>query len=63
MESLLTTYADDLGEPDWDEYYGHGRINVFKSLVGPMPVVLGYYAANEPKGSTPTNFDILGQPV
>ncbi|MGB3477757.1 MAG: S8 family peptidase [bacterium] len=43
VESLLTTYADDLGEPGWDEYYGHGRINVFKSLVGPMAVVLGYY--------------------
>jgi subtilisin family serine protease len=43
IESLLFNYADDLGEPGWDEYYGYGRINVFKSLVGPMPIVLGYY--------------------
>jgi|GEM_PF-1878450 len=43
IESLLFHYADDLGEPGWDEYYGYGRINVLKSLVGPMPVVLGYY--------------------
>ena len=45
IESLLMTYADDLGEPNWDEYFGYGRVNVFKSLFGPAPVVLGYYGS------------------
>jgi subtilisin family serine protease len=45
IESLLVTYADDLGEPGWDPNYGYGRINAYKSLVGPVPVAPGYYGA------------------
>jgi thermitase len=30
---ILTLNGDDLGTPDFDPYFGHGRINVYKSLL------------------------------
>lgn len=30
---FITQNADDLGAPGFDPYYGHGRINVYKSLL------------------------------
>jgi len=30
-ERLITT-ADDLGDPGWDQYFGHGKVNALKSV-------------------------------
>jgi thermitase len=32
LERLITTTADDLGEPGWDPYFGYGRINALAAL-------------------------------
>jgi hypothetical protein len=33
----LEATAEDLGSPGWDQYYGYGRINVFKALLDALP--------------------------
>ncbi len=33
LVSLLEQNSDDLGSPGWDQYFGYGRINVYKALV------------------------------
>jgi thermitase len=37
----LKTGADDKGEPGWDEYYGHGRINAYRTLMVPLVKSVG----------------------
>jgi subtilisin family serine protease len=32
MRERLHQAVDDLGDPGWDPYYGHGRINAYKAL-------------------------------
>jgi thermitase len=31
-DNILFSTADDLGEPGWDMYYGHGRVNAAKAV-------------------------------
>jgi len=31
-DSIIFTTADDLGEPGWDQYYGHGRVNAANAV-------------------------------
>lgn len=40
VRQLVRDYATDLGEPGWDAYFGHGRIDVAASLAAgaPQPV-------------------------
>ncbi len=33
LESLLTTTADDKGDPGWDPYYGAGRVNAYRAVL------------------------------
>ena len=30
---IMEATADDMGDPGWDQYFGHGRINVWKALL------------------------------
>lgn len=32
VRSLIEGTADDLGDPGWDRYYGHGRVNAYQAL-------------------------------
>jgi len=32
VRELIEGEADDLGDPGWDRYYGHGRVNAFRAL-------------------------------
>jgi hypothetical protein len=32
VQSIIESTADDKGEPGWDQYYGWGRINLYKAL-------------------------------
>ena len=32
LENLLESSADDLGDPGWDPYYGHGRVNAYRAV-------------------------------
>jgi len=38
---LLVNGADDLGAPGWDPYYGHGRINAFRTMSSAAELPLG----------------------
>lgn len=40
VRDRLHVGVDDLGAPGRDEYFGYGRINAFKALVPPVPVVI-----------------------
>jgi parallel beta-helix repeat protein len=33
VQSIIESTADDKGDPGWDQYYGWGRINVYKALI------------------------------
>jgi subtilisin family serine protease len=37
LETTMQQEADDLGKNGKDEFYGHGRINVFRTLTGEDP--------------------------
>ncbi len=38
VRSIIESTADDLGDPGWDPYYGHGRINAGRALAAvPAP--------------------------
>ncbi len=37
VRSIIETTADDLGAPDWDPYYGFGRINAARALAAVPP--------------------------
>ncbi|MBW1855658.1 MAG: S8 family serine peptidase, partial [Deltaproteobacteria bacterium] len=32
IRERLITNADDLGDPGWDQYFGHGKVNALKSV-------------------------------
>ncbi|NOZ28984.1 MAG: peptidase S8, partial [Chloroflexi bacterium] len=32
--TILEQSADDLGDPGWDPYFGHGRVNAYRALTG-----------------------------
>ena len=32
IRERLITNADDLGDPEWDQYFGHGKVNALKSV-------------------------------
>lgn len=38
VKKHIEATADDLGTPGFDNYYGHGRINVFKALTTPPAI-------------------------
>ena len=50
--NILTSTADDLGDPNWDNHFGHGRINAFSALqaVEP-PLELGIASTTPPTGA------------
>ena len=37
---IIIQNADDLGEPGFDQYYGHGRVNIYASLIAATGGVL-----------------------
>ncbi|MBU0708483.1 S8 family peptidase [Patescibacteria group bacterium] len=37
VRSMIESSVDDLGNTGWDSYYGHGRINAYKAITGPVP--------------------------
>jgi thermitase len=37
VRNLIEGTADDLGDPGWDRYYGHGRVNAYKALRAAEP--------------------------
>jgi len=34
--NILLSSSDDLGEPGWDQYYGHGRVNAGKAVAAAL---------------------------
>ena len=34
LRAILEGSADDLGDPGWDPYFGHGRLNAYRALTG-----------------------------
>jgi subtilisin family serine protease len=53
---IITRNADDIGTPGFDQYFGHGRINVLKSLTAAQNTVpLGDATAPTAAITTPTN--------
>jgi subtilisin family serine protease len=43
--NILKERSDDLGTTGWDPFYGYGRLNAIRALIGPvgvMPVIAGY---------------------
>lgn len=39
LRALLESSADDLGDPGWDPFYGHGRLNAYQALLAAPPPV------------------------
>lgn len=39
VEQILKDTVDDLGDPGWDEFFGHGRINAFAAILAAEPGV------------------------
>lgn len=39
LRALMRSTATDLGDPGWDVYFGHGRINAFAALDAGAPVL------------------------
>jgi subtilisin family serine protease len=39
LRTLMRTTAVDLGDPGWDGYFGHGRIDAFAALAAGAPVL------------------------
>lgn len=39
LRALMQSTAADLGDPGWDSYFGHGRIDAFAALAAGAPVV------------------------
>lgn len=37
VRGLIEQTANDLGEVGWDPYYGHGRIDAYQAVTGPVP--------------------------
>jgi thermitase len=38
-DTILFANTDDLGEPGWDKYYGHGRVNAAKAVAAAIAAV------------------------
>ena len=38
-DNILFSSVDDLGDPGWDQYYGHGRVNAAKAVAAALATV------------------------
>jgi subtilisin family serine protease len=52
VEALIIEHASDLGQPNRDEYYGYGRIDVLRTLTAVAPDVVAVQAIQTPNGVT-----------
>jgi len=59
-KSILFTTADDLGEPGWDMYYGHGRVNAANAVAAALASGGGGSTPDTTPPTTPTNLTIAG---
>jgi len=44
VRSVIRETADDLGEAGWDQYYGYGRVNLYRALKATQPAIVSFRA-------------------